>query len=229
MIRQVIRGATFQRDAYLRAVIGTNGTGDAVIIVVAVYVVLALTVSPWAVTDFVGLARFVLNGAFAWVILTGIIYLITRHGMRGEGSFQGVLAMSALAHPVLVLLIAAQVSTSIPLSLVAHPTLLLTEVWKLDFIPAIVVVVATVWFLAILAAGTRVAMSVTHRPCRTRCGRGLCRLVGRGFDLRVLTPIVERCPSTASPSPTTAPTSGAMQPTPVCGPSRVSWRPHSPG
>ena len=103
MIRQVIRGATFERDAYLRAVIGTNGTGDAVIIVVAVYVVLALTVSPWAVTDFVGLARFVLNGAFAWVILTGIIYLITRHGMRGEGSFQGVLAMSALAHPVLVL------------------------------------------------------------------------------------------------------------------------------
>ena len=94
-----------------------------------------------------------------------------------------MLASSALAHPVLILLVAAQVGAPIPLSVVAHPTLLLSEVWKLNIIPGIVVAVATVWFLAILAAGrTRVAMSVTHRPCRPHGGRGLCRLVGRGFD-----------------------------------------------
>lgn len=161
MIRQIIRGATFQRDAYLRAVIGSNGTGDAVIIVAALYVILALTVYPQAVTDVVAHGRSLLNGAFAWLILTGIIYLIARYGLRGEGSFQGMLASSALAHPVLILLVAAQVGAPIPLSVVAHPTLLLSEVWKLDVIPGIVVAVATVWFLAILAAGTRVAMSVT--------------------------------------------------------------------
>jgi len=172
MIRQVIRGATFQRDAYLRAVIGSNGTGDAVIIVAAVYVILALTVSPWAVVDVVGHARFVLNGAFAWLILSGIIYLISRHGMRGDGSFQGVLAMSALAHPVLVLLVAAQVGASFPLTWYAHPTLLLMEVWKLGFLPAIVVTLATLWFLGILAAGTRVAMSMTIDRAALAVGAG---------------------------------------------------------
>ncbi len=35
------------------------------------------------------------------------------------------------------------------------------EVWKLEFLPGIVVALATLWFLGILAAGTRVAMSMT--------------------------------------------------------------------
>ena len=160
MIRQVIRGATFQRDAYLRAIIGHNGTGDAVIIVAAVYLVLALTVSIRTVSDVVGHARFVINGGFAWLILSGIIYLVARHALRGEGSFQGVLAMSALAYPALLVLALGQLGASIPLSAYGHPTLLLLEAWRLDFLPAVVVILATVWFLAILAAGTRVAMSL---------------------------------------------------------------------
>ena len=58
------------------------------IIVAALYVILALTVYPQAVTDVVAHGRSLLNGAFAWLILTGIIYLIARYGLRGEGSFQ---------------------------------------------------------------------------------------------------------------------------------------------
>ncbi|MCJ7725176.1 MAG: YIP1 family protein [Acidimicrobiia bacterium] len=161
MIRQVIRGATFQRDAYLRAVIGSNGTGDAVIIVATVYVVLALTISLRAIVDVVGHARFVLNGGFAWLILTGFIYLIARYAINGQGSFQGMLAMSALAHPVLLLLVLAQVGGKIPLAFFAQPTLVALEVHRLDFLGAAVVILATLWFLAILAAGTRVAMSLT--------------------------------------------------------------------
>jgi len=172
MIRQVIRGATFQRDAYLRAVIGSNGTGDAVMIVAAVYVVLALTVSYRAVTDVVGHARFILNGGFAWLILAGIIYLISRHAFRGEGSFQGVLAMSALAHPVLLLLVLAQIGQTVPLALYSHPTLLLTEVHRLGLVGGVVVILATVWFLGILAAGTRVAMSLPFEKAVVAVGGG---------------------------------------------------------
>jgi len=160
MIRQVIRGALFQRDAYLRAVIGTNGTGDAVIIVVAVSIILSLTISASAVVELFGHVRFVLNSGFAWLILSGIIYLIARHALHGDGSFQGVLAMSALAQPVLLLLVAAQATAHFPLSLVASPTLLLFETHRLDFLGGVVVILATVWFLGILAAGTRVAMSL---------------------------------------------------------------------
>jgi len=160
MIRQMIRAATFQRDAYLRAVIGTNGTGDALVIVVAVYLVLSVVISGYGALDVIGHARFVLNGAFAWLILAGVIYLIARHLLRGDGSFQGVLAMSALAHPVLLLLALAQIGTAPPLALLEHPTLLVLAIGRLDLIPMLVVLVATAWFLAILAAGTRVAMSL---------------------------------------------------------------------
>ncbi len=161
MIRQVIRGATFQRDAYLRAVIGSNGTGDAVMIVAAVYVVLALTISTGGATDILRHARFVLNGGFAWLIMSGTIYLIARHGIQGQGSFQGVLGMAGLAHPVLALLVFAQLGEVVPLSLRAQPTLLLMRVFELDFLGSVVVILATVWFLAILSAGTRVAMSLS--------------------------------------------------------------------
>ncbi|MBU1228110.1 MAG: hypothetical protein KJ698_12975 [Actinobacteria bacterium] len=161
MIRQVIRGATFRRDAYLRAVIGSNGTGDAVVIVAGVYVILALTISIRATTDVVGHARFVLNGGFAWLILSGIVYLIARHGFHGEGSFQGVVAMSALAHPVLVLLVLAQIGETIPLTWHAQPTLLPMSILDLGFPGAVVVILTTMWFIGILTAGTRVAMSLT--------------------------------------------------------------------
>ena len=161
MIRQVIRGATLRRESYVRAVIGSDGTGDAVILVAAVYLVLALTISSSSLVEIVDHAFFLLRGAFGWLILSGIVYLIARYGFRGEGSYQGVLAVSGLAHPVLLLLVLAQLGSSFPLRLVSHPTLLMLEAWRLDFLPAVITIVATLWFLAILAAGTRVAMSLT--------------------------------------------------------------------
>ena len=69
--------------------------------------------------------------------------------------------MSALAHPVLLLLVPAQVNEVIPLSALAHPTLLALSVHRLDFLAGILVILAGLWFLGILAAGTRVAMGVT--------------------------------------------------------------------
>ncbi|MCB2223154.1 MAG: hypothetical protein KQH83_03175 [Actinobacteria bacterium] len=161
MIRQVIRGATLRRDAYLRAVIGTNGTADAVLIVGAVYLALSFTISTRGVADVLGHGRFLLNGAFAWLAVSGIVYLVARYGLHGEGSFQGVLAMSALAHPPLLLLIAAQAGTAVPLRFVAHPTLLMLEAWRFDALTAGLVILADLWFVVILAAGTRVAMSLS--------------------------------------------------------------------
>ncbi len=160
MLHQVIRGLTFRRDGYLRAVLSRNGVADAVVIVTVVYLVLSLTLSSSAVADLIGHVRFVLNGGFAWLILTGLLYLITRHALEGDGSFQGLLATTALAHPALLLLVAAQAGDRIPLALFAHPTLLLPEVFRFGFVTSVAVVAATLWFLAILAAGARVAMSL---------------------------------------------------------------------
>ena len=158
MIRQIVRGATFQRDAYLRAVLSSNGTGDAVIIVAVVYLVLALTISVYAVSDVLGIARFVLSGGFAWLILTGLIYLIARYAIHGQGSYQGMLAMSALAHPVLLLLVLLPVGGAF--SFFARPTLAIMHVDRFEFLGTVAVILATLWFLAILVAGTRVAMGI---------------------------------------------------------------------
>lgn len=139
MIRQVIRASTFNRDAYLRAVLSPNATGDAVIIVAAVYLVLAVSILPLDGLDLIGYLRFVINGAFSWLILSGAIYLVGKFALEGEGSFQGVLAMAALAHPVLLLVLAARALG----------------------LPALLALMAgTAWFLAILVAGTRVALSL---------------------------------------------------------------------
>ena len=100
---------------------------------------LDLAILPIGDFDVVGYFRFVISGAFSWLILSGAIYLVGRYALEGEGSFQGVLAMTALAHPVLLLVLAARA-----LGLPAFLALL----------------VGTVWFLAILVAGTRVALSL---------------------------------------------------------------------
>ena len=138
MLRQVFRAATFKRDAYLRAVLSRAGVADGVIIVAVVYLVLAVALRPIDGFDLIEYARVVLNGAFSWLILSGMIYLVGRHLLEGEGSWQGVLAMAALAHPVLLAVLVTR------MALVSFLALLL----------------GTVWFLAILVAGTRVALSL---------------------------------------------------------------------
>jgi hypothetical protein len=172
MIRQVIRGLTLRRDGFLRAVLGRNGVADAVVIVAAVYLTLSLTIGVRGVGDLIGHARFVLNGGFAWVILSGLVYLIARYAMDGEGSFQGMLAATGLAAPALLVLAIAQIAEPVPLAFFAHPTLLLPEVFRFGFATAAGIAVAVGWFLAILAAATRVAMSLPMERAALTVGGG---------------------------------------------------------
>lgn len=139
MIRQVIRAATFQRDAYLRAVLSPNAAGDALILVTAVYLVMAVAILGFDGFDLVEYLRFVIRGGFSWLILSGAIYLVGRYVLEGEGSFQGVLATTALAHPVLLVVLAAR-AIGLP--------------------PLLALLAGTAWFLAILVAGSRVALDL---------------------------------------------------------------------
>jgi len=82
-------------------VLATDGVADGALVVAAVH---ALLIVPAALrgVDLISLVRFVLSGMFGWIILSGLIYLIGRHGLDGYGSFQGVMAASAIAYPVLL-------------------------------------------------------------------------------------------------------------------------------
>ncbi|NQV07766.1 YIP1 family protein [bacterium] len=136
MIRRVIGAATFRRDAYLRAVLSPNAAADGLMVVAAVYLVLAVAILPFNVVDY---GRWVLSGLWSWLLLSGAIYLIGKHLLEGFGSFPGMLAVTAFAHPVLAVLLIA----------------------RLPGLPDwLTLVVSTVWFLAILVAGTRVALEL---------------------------------------------------------------------
>ena len=136
MLQRIIGAALLRRDAFLRAVLSQNAAADGVVIVVGVYVILALVALPF---DVVGYGRWVLSGLWSWLLLTGAIYLIGRYLLEGYGSFPMALSVTALAHPVLLVLLAFQL---------------------LDQPGWITLLVSTVWFLAVLVAGARVALEL---------------------------------------------------------------------
>lgn len=101
MIRYAGRAALLKRDAYLRMVLAPDGVADGAIVVAAVHAVLMVPM----VLDGTGLlpaARVVLRGMVTWIILSGMVYLIGRHGLDGDGSFPGTMAATAIGFPVLL-------------------------------------------------------------------------------------------------------------------------------
>jgi hypothetical protein len=136
MFTRILRAARFEREAYLHAVVGQNAVADGLIVVAGLWLALGIVVAGGF--DLVLYLRWVLNGLFAWIVLSGVIYLLGKYVFEGYGSFPGTMAMSALCHPTLLLIA-------------------VTRIWLSGF-PAILA--GSVWFLATLLAGTRVALDL---------------------------------------------------------------------
>ncbi len=160
-VSMVLRAARLQRDPYLRQVLAVDGVADGAMIVGSVY--LLLVVPPFI--DGVGvlaLLRFVLGGLFGWIILAGLVYLIGKHGLEGYGSFQSVMAASALAYPPLI------VALLIELVLPRLPSSL----------------IASVWLLACLWMAARISLDLSREKAILAAGGGyvawlLVRLIFR--------------------------------------------------
>jgi hypothetical protein len=149
MFGRILRAARFEREAYLHAVVGQNAVADGLMVVAAVWVVLAVVVA--GDFDVVLYLRWVLNGLFAWIVLSGVIYLLGKYVFEGYGSFPGTMAMSALCHPTLLLI-------------------LVTRVWLSGFWA---ILAGTGWFLATLVAGSRVALDLPTERAALSVGGGL--------------------------------------------------------
>jgi hypothetical protein len=98
----VFQAIRLRRDPYLRMVLARDGVADGALIVGAVYLILAIPGFLDGVSV-ISLLRLVLSGLFGWIILSGLVYLIGRHGLEGYGSFPSVMAASSLAYPPLIL------------------------------------------------------------------------------------------------------------------------------
>ena len=101
MISRAINAALLRRDPYLHMVVARDGVADGAIVVAFVYAVLMIPFVFDGVPLFSAI-RLVLSGLFAWIILSGLIYLIGRHAFEGWGSFPGVMAATSIGTPVLL-------------------------------------------------------------------------------------------------------------------------------
>lgn len=101
MIRHAINAALLRRDPYLRMVIARDGVADGAIVVAAVHLILMV---PWLLDglSIFGAVRGVLRGLVTWILLAGLVYLIGRHGLEGDGSFPGTMAAVSIGMPVLL-------------------------------------------------------------------------------------------------------------------------------
>jgi hypothetical protein len=123
-LTMVVRAARLRREPYLRQVLAPDGVADGAMIVGVVYLALAIPAFVRGV-DIIPILRFMLGGLFGWIILSGLVYLIGKHGLEGYGSFQGVMAASALAFPPLV------IGVVIEFLLDPLPSSLIASVWLL--------------------------------------------------------------------------------------------------
>lgn len=101
MITRAINAALLRRDPYLHMVVARDGVADGAIVVAFVYAVLMIPVVLDGIPLFSAI-RLVLSGMFAWIILSGLVYLVGRHAFEGWGSFPGVMAATSIGTPVLL-------------------------------------------------------------------------------------------------------------------------------
>ncbi len=135
MIRRAIAAAFLRREPYLVMVVRPNGVADGAIVVAAVFAVLAIPVAFDDVTLLTAVIRLVLSGLVNWIVLSGLVYLIGRHLLEGDGSFQATMAATSIGYPVL---------------LAAIPLAIFVERWQAQLIVSLWLV-ATVWVAARVA------------------------------------------------------------------------------
>lgn len=101
MIRRAIDAALLRREPYLEMLLRRDGVADGAIVVATVH---ALLMIPW-ILDGVGpltAVRVVLYGLINWIMLSGLVYLIGRYLLEGDGTFPGTMAATSIGHPVLL-------------------------------------------------------------------------------------------------------------------------------
>jgi hypothetical protein len=137
VIRRAIDAALLKREPYLVMVVRPDGVADGALVVATVYALLMIPV----VLDGIGVitaTRVILYGLVNWIILSGLVYLIGRYLLEGDGSFPGTMAATAIGHPVLL--------AGILLAPILEP-------WQAQL-------VVSVWLVATLWVAARVALEL---------------------------------------------------------------------
>jgi hypothetical protein len=143
-------------------VVARDGVADGAMVVAAVYLLLGV---PGILrgASLLSLLWSVMGGVFGWLLLAGLIYLVSRYVLEGRGTFPSVAAASALAIPPLLV--------SLALRLVMDPFFALLA--------------ASVWSLCCLWQAARVALELAaaRAALAVAVGYGFWLLLGSVFSL----------------------------------------------
>ncbi|WKZ82189.1 MAG: YIP1 family protein [Acidimicrobiia bacterium] len=137
MIRRALEAALLRREPYLIMVVRPDGVADGAIVVAITHALLSIPFV-WEGGRLLLAVRVVLSGVVAWIVISGLIYLIGRHLLEGDGSFAGTMAATSIGFPVL-----------------------LTALLLAPFIsPLRSTLVASVWLVATLWVAAKVALDL---------------------------------------------------------------------
>lgn len=106
---RLLQAVKLERDAFVWMDFNDRATGDAVILVAATQILLALGTGR-SIVDLlnpVTLVTLIISGLFFWLIYSGATYLITRHLLDGGGSIATFFRLTGFAYPTLLLAIFA--------------------------------------------------------------------------------------------------------------------------
>ncbi len=101
MIQRAINAAMLKREPYVMMVVRPDGVADGAIVVAVVHALLMIPL----VFDGIGVltaARVILYGLVNWIMLSGLVYLIGKHFLDGDGTFPGTMAATSIGYPVLL-------------------------------------------------------------------------------------------------------------------------------
>ncbi|CAN5364645.1 hypothetical protein BH24ACT7_BH24ACT7_13200 [soil metagenome] len=157
-MRRLGEALSLRREAFVWMDLNDRATGDALILVVLTRLLIMLGLG----FGLLGLAtsasgldvlfRSLLNAAVFWLVYSGITYAVSRYLLEGDGSFATILRITGFA----------------------YPTLLLTLVTIRIFDNGIIAfVVASIWFLLVVAHGVRYESDLPIERAALAAGLGL--------------------------------------------------------
>lgn len=106
MLEQMVRAARLDRTFYTRLIFDSYATGNAVLVVGLVYLVLGLI--PWLLRGLLGagalmsVLRVVLFGAIWWIIMSLVVWLVGAYLLEGDARLQTVIRSTGFAHTPLL-------------------------------------------------------------------------------------------------------------------------------
>ncbi len=171
MVKQMIRAARLDRRFYTELIFDDYATGNAVLVVAAVFSVVAAGLLLQVRLSLTGVLLVILGGIIGWLVAAGGLWLAGVKLLHGSAQFQTVLRLAGFSHVPLLL---------IPIAL---------------FVPSpfsvLIAAVGIVWFVAGLAT---VAVVLFDFDLQRAAGAALisaavwwiAQLIGIGPDLPVV-------------------------------------------